>query len=165
LPPAITNQPAGLELLAGSNALFTVGASGSAPLSYQWWLNATNSVAGGTNVSLTVSNAQPADAGGYRVIVTNAFGAATSSVAVLTVSVPPTFGDIKIGTGGGSVVISGSGGAPNGFYCVLASTNIAAPASQWVCVATNQFDGASRFVFTNSTDTGSPQSFYLLQLP
>jgi polygalacturonase len=164
-PPAITNQPTGLVVLAGSNATFAVGASGSAPLSYQWWLNLTNSGAGGTNASLTVSNAQPADAGGYRVIVTNAYGAATSSVAVLTVSVPPAFGDIRVAVGGGSVVISGSGGTTNGIYYVLTSTNVTVPASQWTCVATNQFDGASRFVFTNTPDTNFPQSFYLLQLP
>jgi polygalacturonase len=164
-PPAITNQPTGLVVLAGSNATFAVGASGSAPLSYQWWFNLTNSGAGGTNASLTVSNAQPADAGGYRVIVTNAYGAATSSVAVLTVSVPPAFGDIRVAVGGGSVVISGSGGTPNGIYYVLTSTNVAVPANQWTCVATNQFDGASRFVFTNTPDINFPQSFYLLQLP
>ena len=164
-PPTITNQPTGLVVLAGSNALFTVGASGSAPLSCQWWFNLTNSVAGGTNASLTVSNAQPADAGGYRVIVTNACGAATSSVAVLTVSVPPAFGDIRVTTGGGTVVISGCGGAPNGSYYVLTSTNVAVPANQWTCVATNQFDSASHFVFTNTPDTNFPQSFYRLQLP
>jgi hypothetical protein len=163
-PPAITDQPASRTVLVGSNALFNVGASGSAPLSYQWWFNTTNHVAYGTNASLTVSNAQPAQAGRYRVIVTNACGAATSSVAVLTVSVPPTFGDIRI-AGGGSLVISGSGGASNGIYYVLASTNLAVPASQWICVATNQFDGASRFVFTNTPETNLPQRFYLLQLP
>ncbi|MGD0260069.1 MAG: glycosyl hydrolase family 28 protein [Verrucomicrobiota bacterium] len=164
-PPAITNQPTSRTVLAGSNALFAVGASGSPPLSYQWWFNTTNSVAGGTNASLTVSNAQPADAGGYLVIVTNAGGGATSAVAVLTVSVPPTFGDIRVATGGGSLVISGSGGTPDGIYYVLTSTNVAVPANQWTCVATNQFDGASHFVFTNTPDTNFPQSFYLLQLP
>jgi hypothetical protein len=164
-PPSITNQPASRTVLAGSNVLFTVGASGSPPLSCQWWFNTTNSVAGGTNASLTVSNAQPADAGGYRVIVTNAWGSATSAVAVLTVSVPPSFGDIRVAAGGGSLVISGSGGTPGGIYYVLTSSNVAVPASQWTCVASNQFDGASRFVFTNTPDTNLPQSFYLLQLP
>ena len=164
-PPAITNQPASRTVLAGSNVLFTVDASGSAPLDYQWWFNTTNSVGGATNASLTVSNAQPADAGGYRVVVTNASGAATSSVAVLVVRVPPTFSDISFAADGGSVVISGSGGTPNGIYYVLTSTNVAAPANQWTSVATNQFDSASRFVFTNTPDPNLPQSFYLLQLP
>jgi hypothetical protein len=62
-------------------------------------------------------------------------------------------------------MISGNGGTPNGNYYVLTSTNVAVPASQWTCVATNQFDGASRFVFTNSPNTNYPQSFYLLELP
>ena len=164
-PPAITNQPASRTVLAGSNVLFTVDASGSAPLDYQWWFNTTNSVGGATNASLTVSNAQPADAGGYRVVVTNASGAATSSVAVLVVRVPPTFSDISFAADGGSVVISGSGGTPNGIYYVLTSTNVAAPATQWTCVATNEFDGTSRFVFTNTPHTNAPLNFYLLRLP
>jgi hypothetical protein len=164
-PPGITNQPASQSVLAGSNVLFTVSASGSAPLSYQWWFNATNSVTWGTNASLTVSNAQPADAGGYRAIVTNASGAATSSVAVLTVSVPPTFGDIRVAVGGASLVINGSGGTPGGSYYVMTSSNVAVPANQWTCVATNQFDAARQFSFTNTPDTNLPQCFYLLQLP
>jgi hypothetical protein len=134
-------------------------------LSYQWWFNATNSVTWGTNASLTVSNAQPADAGGYRAIVTNASGAATSSVAVLTVSVPPTFGDIRVAVGGASLVINGSGGTPGGSYYVMTSSNVAVPANQWTCVATNQFDAARQFSFTNTPDTNLPQCFYLLQLP
>jgi hypothetical protein len=164
-PPAITNHPASQIVLAGSNVLFTVGASGSAPLSYQWRFNSTNCLTDCTNNCLTISNAQPAHAGGYRVLVTNSSGTATSSVAVLTVRVPPTIGDIRVAAGGGSVVISGSGGTPNGIYYVLTSTNVAVPANQWTCVATNQFDGASRFVFTNTRDINFPQSFYLLQLP
>jgi hypothetical protein len=164
-PPAITNQPASRSVLAGSNVLFSVGASGSAPLSCQWWFNTTNSVGGETNASMTVSNAQTADAGSYRVIVTNACGAATSSVAVLTVSVRPTFSAVSVAGGGGSLVISGSGGTPDGFYYVLASSNVNVPASRWTCVATNQFDGARRFVFTNTPNPDFPQSFYLLQLP
>jgi hypothetical protein len=63
------------------------------------------------------------------------------------------------------VVISGSGGTPNGIYYVLTSTNVAAPATQWTCVATNEFDGTSRFVFTNTPHTNAPLNFYLLRLP
>lgn len=78
-------------------------------------------------------------------------------------SSPPAI--TKVTAGGGNLVIIGSGGTPNGIYYVLTSTNAALPANHWTCVATNEFDSASRFVFTNTPDTNAPQSFYLLRLP
>ena len=47
-PPGITNQPASRSSWLGATSLFTVGASGSAPLSYQWRFNPPTA-AGGTN--------------------------------------------------------------------------------------------------------------------
>jgi hypothetical protein len=87
--PTITNQPASRTVLAGSNVLFTVGASGSATLRYQWRTNAIN-IANATNTTYTVTNAQSTNAGNYTVVVTNSFGSVTSSVATLTVNVPPS---------------------------------------------------------------------------
>mgnify|MGYP003339754500 CR=1 FL=1 len=88
LPPGIATQPASQGVLAGSNASFAVVATGTAPLGYRWHLGGTP-IAGATNSSLLITNAQPTNAGNYAVIVTNPFGAATSAVAVLTVWVPP----------------------------------------------------------------------------
>jgi len=87
LPPTITagSQPAGANVVQGFNYTFTVSPSGSAPLAYQWYFNSTNVIAGATSSSLPLSNLQFAAAGGYRAIVTNAYGRATSSVATLTV--------------------------------------------------------------------------------
>jgi hypothetical protein len=88
--PIITNQPSSLTNVAGTTAVFSVGAGGTEPLSYQWqfyssWLQ------GETNASLTLTNVQTAIAGYYSVIVTNIDGAATSAVATLTVPLPPSF--------------------------------------------------------------------------
>ncbi len=85
--PTITTQPAGQTVPAGTNVIFSVTASGSAPLGYQWQLN-NNNVPGATNATLTLTNVQPANAGNYLVIVSNAFGKATSSNAMLTVTPP-----------------------------------------------------------------------------
>ena len=63
---------------------FSVVADGTPPLSYQWLLNGTN-VSSATNSSYIVPYAQPAKAGNYSVIVTNAYGSVTSQVATLTV--------------------------------------------------------------------------------
>ncbi len=85
-PPAITNAPASLGLWPGNTATFTVGADGTAPLSYQWWFNSTNRLLEATNAIWTVNNVQSTNAGSYRVVVTNAYGAVTSTVALLTLN-------------------------------------------------------------------------------
>jgi hypothetical protein len=99
VPPAITNQPASQALILGQNATFTVGASGTAPLTYQWIVNGTN-LYNGTNASLTITNIQITDAASYSVVVTNIVGSVTSSVATLTVYVPPTITTQPQSTGG-----------------------------------------------------------------
>ncbi len=87
--PSITNQPQSLIVAVGATANFLVGASGAAPLNYFWSLN-TNTPVGGNSSALALPNVQPGDAGSYRVIISNSVGVATSSVATLTVLVPPT---------------------------------------------------------------------------
>jgi lysophospholipase L1-like esterase len=93
-PATITAQPQSQTDPAGTNALFTLAASGTAPLSYQWLRNGvalTNggNVSGAAGPSLMVANVQTNDDGNYMAVVTNVAGAATSTVAVLTVFVPP----------------------------------------------------------------------------
>lgn len=84
--PAITSQPASRTVPdnAGSNVTFNVNATGSFPLVFEWQKGGA-SLPGGANDSYTVTNATLATAGDYRVIITNAHGSITSSVAVLTV--------------------------------------------------------------------------------
>jgi uncharacterized protein (TIGR02597 family) len=66
-----------------------VSASGTAPLSYQWRLNAAD-ISGATISSYTRSNVQFGDAGSYSVVVTNVAGAVTSANAILTVNQAPS---------------------------------------------------------------------------
>jgi len=85
VPPSITQQPASLTVATGEVATFTVVASGTAPLIYQWRYNGAD-MAGKTNATLTISNSQPSDAGTYTVRVSNNIGTVTSDPATLTVS-------------------------------------------------------------------------------
>jgi hypothetical protein len=87
VPPVITTQPTSQTVIQGTNVTFgvTVSASSTPPLSYQWYFNNTNLIAGATNTSLTLMNVQPTDAGNYSVIVTNVAGSVTSSNAIFTV--------------------------------------------------------------------------------
>ena len=86
LKPAITTQPSSNAALAGTNVVFAVGVSGSAPFRYQWYFNTNTAVAGATNATLLLTNVQSTNQGSYRVIVTNLIGSATSAPVTLTVS-------------------------------------------------------------------------------
>ncbi len=87
-PPSIGNDPQSQSVLVGQDAFFSVQASGTAPLSYQWYFNTNTPVDNATNSLLTINNAQLTDAGAYSVVVTNAYGSATSAVVQLTVNLP-----------------------------------------------------------------------------
>ncbi len=84
LPPSITSLPQSQTVVAGTTATFNVGANGTPPLNYQWRRNGAN-IGGATNASLVITNAQLATNGNYVVVVSNPYGAMTSSVATLTV--------------------------------------------------------------------------------
>ncbi len=94
-PPGISNQPTPQTVAVGTGASFSVAASGTAPLSYQWRFNGLDlsnggNVSGATSSALSLSNVQTNNAGGYQVVVANVAGSVTSGVAPLTVLVPPT---------------------------------------------------------------------------
>jgi len=76
-------------VFVGQRASFTVTASGTAPLAYQWRLDGYD-LAGRTNRTLTLSAVQPADEGDYTVVVTNVAGTATSYSSRLWVAPPAT---------------------------------------------------------------------------
>jgi uncharacterized delta-60 repeat protein len=93
LDPAVLAQPLSRTNNAGTPATFTVLAGATPPLSYQWLKNSIAladgpNVGGAQTAALTLSNVFGADAGGYSVVLSNAFGTATSIVATLTVLDP-----------------------------------------------------------------------------
>lgn len=83
--PTITVQPVSQTVNVGANVTFTVGATGTAPLRYQWQKNGVN-LTGATNSSLTLTSVTTGSAGGYRAVVSNSAGSATSATATLTVN-------------------------------------------------------------------------------
>ena len=87
--PMIVSGPTNLTVIAGQNATFNVAASGTPTLAYQWRFNGGN-IANATLASYTRTNALSGDQGSYSVVITNSYGSATSSVATLTVLLPPS---------------------------------------------------------------------------
>jgi alpha-tubulin suppressor-like RCC1 family protein len=81
-PVFLTAQPVSQTNSSGSSVTLTVGASGTPPFGYQWYFDSTN-VAGATNGSFTIPNFQATNVGIYDAVVTNGYGTATTSNAVL----------------------------------------------------------------------------------
>lgn len=88
VPPVITAQPTAQSVTAGESASFSVAATGSGTLTYQWKKNGVNLV-GATSPVLTVASTISADTGNYSVVVTNAVGSTTSVSVGLTVNPAP----------------------------------------------------------------------------
>jgi uncharacterized repeat protein (TIGR01451 family) len=88
-PPQITAGPSGIVAVAGADVTFQVAASGTGPLSYQWFFDLTNSLSGAASAQLTLTNVQAAQAGSYSVAVSDAAGSTNSAPAVLRVLVVP----------------------------------------------------------------------------
>ena len=91
LAPAITQEPADLNLMEGTAGSFAVTATGAQPLRYQW-RKGDNAIPGATNASYSIANAQLVNEGFYSVTVSNNYGAVFSRSARLNVIqevVPP----------------------------------------------------------------------------
>src|SRR5262249_18532957 len=96
-PPSITTQPVSLTVNAGQSASFSVVATGTAPLTYQWqkliggtWVNIsssnTSAFTGATGATFTITAPVASDAGSYWVVVSNGAGQTISATVTLTVN-------------------------------------------------------------------------------
>ncbi|MGA7840134.1 MAG: immunoglobulin domain-containing protein, partial [Candidatus Acidiferrales bacterium] len=87
--PTITRQPASVTVTAGQSATFSVAATGTAPLNYQWYVN--SAAAGSNSSSFTIAAATAGQTGAQiYVTVTDAVGSATSATVTLTVDAAAT---------------------------------------------------------------------------
>jgi hypothetical protein len=91
-PPVITSNPQSRTNNAGTPATFSVSATGTAPLYYQWQKNSTN-IGGATEDDYTIASASKNDEGNYRCLVSNILNVVTSAEASLTVNIPPEVDD------------------------------------------------------------------------
>jgi hypothetical protein len=87
--PTITQQPASQSVTAGQTATLSVTATGTAPLTYQWYLNGAAAGANSNVYSIAQTTAGQTGAQIY-VVVTNADGSATSATVTLTVTAAAT---------------------------------------------------------------------------
>ncbi len=157
IAPAITTQPRSQSVLSGANITFSVVASGTAPISYQWAFNGV-SISGATSSSYSIAGVTAAQAGAYSVVVSNTAGSIASSAANLVVNVAPSITTQPASqtvTAGANVTFSvtAAGTAPFTYQWKLGGSNIsgATSASYTVSSATVAQSGGSYTVtVTNS---------------
>jgi uncharacterized protein YfaP (DUF2135 family) len=102
--PSFSTVPQNVATNAGATVLFSVTATGNAPLNYQWRFNGIN-IVGANSATLVLNNIQAANAGQYDCVVSNPVGSVTSPPATLTVNtllpviaVPPASFRVPPGT-------------------------------------------------------------------
>src|SRR5271155_3551800 len=95
LAPLNITQPGNQTVTVGQNATFSVTATGTGPLTYQWYVNGV-AIAGATSSTYTTPPTTVGQSGSvYTVVVSNSVGSATSNGATLTVQViPPVAGSL-----------------------------------------------------------------------
>jgi len=156
--PLILVQPISQTTNAGANVTFSVSSLGSS-LTYQWLKNG-NSISGATNATLNLSSISGADAASYSVVVSNAFGTATSSNATLTVTAGLVLESIVVT--GNSVVLTWSA-VPGLAYELQYKNDLSG--TNWTAVLPDVTATGSTVTVTNSP-VASPERFYrVLLLP
>lgn len=84
-PPAIATQPRSTIAAPDSTVVFTVAASGTGPISYQWRFNGFD-IAGAASANLVITNVQLSYAGEYTVVLSNLVRSVTSDAATLDIN-------------------------------------------------------------------------------
>jgi hypothetical protein len=162
--PRLASEPQSQTVVHGANASFSVVASGTPPLSYEWQRDG-RSLAGATRPTLTLPHVTRLDAGNYRVIVTNTLGSALSSNAYLRVLVPQQIHTVSQTSSGALQLwfgdsIGGGGARPSDLE-IQAATNLLGTNTVWTLVTfpepilTNGI-----FLFEEADAINYPQRFY-----
>ena len=163
--PSITSQPTSQTVTVGGTASFSVTATGTAPLAYQWKFNGT-SISGATNSTYSITNVQTSNAGNYTVTVSNSAGSVTSNTATLTVNSTTTAPSITsqpasqtVAVGGtASFSVTATGTAPLAYQWKFNGTSISGATSATYSISNVQTSNAGNYTVTVSNSAGSVTS-------
>jgi hypothetical protein len=158
IDPVITAQPMSRTNHAGSTAVFSVQAYGTAP-EYQWYKN-SEPVSGGTQAELVLAGVTGQDAGGYSVVVSNAYGTASSSMADLAVAPPLSIEFIALGEAG---VTIGWSAVPGQSYLLQSKDNL--EDTNWTPVLPMVTATAPSVLLTNALKNSTQQFYRAILLP
>ena len=164
--PSITTQPVKLSVVAGKTATFSVVATGSATLAYQWKKNGAD-ISGATSSTYAIPATTPADSGDYSVVVTNSAGTVTSAAASLTVTAQAVAPSItgqpfaKTVTAGqtATFTVEATGTSPLRYQWKKNGTNIPdATTSSYTTPATLLIDNGVEYLVEVSNEAGTASS-------
>jgi Right handed beta helix region len=154
--PSILEQPRSRTTCIGQDTILSVRAFGIGELSYQWYYNETNILAGQTGPTLLLANIQRAQAGSYGVRISNPFGQVVSQEALLIVN------DACMGINMyAGINVTGIIGRT---YVLSSSTNLNSP-SAWTAIATNVMTNTTFLYLDLSTPSVPWKSFKVDLLP
>ncbi len=165
LSPLFSSQPTSQTVTNGANLNLSATVVGQQPLYYQWLFNGAPLAAGGnisgtTSNVLTITSATTNNSGNYSLVATNSYGAATSSVAVVSVGLPPAFITQPVSqtaVAGSTVVFSAlvAGSTPLTYHWRLNGLNL---------VNSSTISGATTDTLTLSNITASSAGSYTLSV-
>jgi hypothetical protein len=158
IAPSISRQPQAVTATVGGTAVFTVLASGTEPFTYQWFFG-TQSLPGATGSTLTLTNVQTANAGGYSVVVSSVAGIATSATVPLNLNLPVTFTrqpESQTNTAGGLTIFSvvASGTAPLTYQWRFNDKDIVGATQSSYSIFPTTAESAGRYQVLVSNDSG-----------
>jgi hypothetical protein len=120
-----------------------------------------------TATNFTDRNVVSSSTAYYTVSATGPLGGLTvSPVVQVNFSAPPPPPIINSARlSGGNLIITGTNGTAGANYCVLATTNLLIPLTNWTILSTNPFGAGGSVYFTNPLNPNSPSAFYRLRSP
>lgn len=165
--PSIVAQPVNQTVTAGQSATFSVTASGTAPLNYQWNKNGT-AISGATSAAYSTPPTTTADSGAqFNVVVSNASGSVTSTAATLTVNTGSTAPTITAQPSNQTVTagqtasfsVTATGTAPLAYQWHKNGLTITgATSASYTTPATTASDNGAQFDVLVSNSAGSANS-------
>ena len=155
--PFITSQPQSVTVNAHDNASFNVTATGFPLLTYQWSLNNTN-IWGATNSMFAITNVTQTNLGAYAVVVTNDFGSATNSNAMLLMYpyiVNPFTGAVTNWGENATLSVRAWGTGPLSYQWFLNGVAIQGATNDVLTLSSIQFTNAGLYSVVISSSLGS----------
>ena len=147
--PGIGSPPQSQTAEIGDTVNFTPDVPGLPAVTCLWFLDGTNLIYSGTNDCLELTNAGYSLDGAYTLVVTNAYGAVTSSPAMLAVIPVVAHQPVP------AIQVTGTAGSVLNVECV----NSLAPALDWTTLGSVSLTNTSQFYFDTSMPL-APQRFY-----
>ncbi len=161
VPPSITTQPASKTVTVGQTATFTVAATGSGTLTYQWKKNGT-AIGGATSASYTTPATVAGDNGStFTVTVTDSVTNVASNAATLTVNAPPSIttqpANVTVTAGQTATFsVTANGTATLTYQWTKNGTAISgATSASYTTPATTTADNGAKFAVTVTNSAGN----------